>query len=243
MRYVVENEFLDEYLHIVVDEATERVKYLTHAHHIIPVSYFQRNNLPVDNSSDNLVNLTHKNHILAHYYLYKCSKTKEGRQCNASAIIMMTNVSIESIEALGIDCIANDYSELREVWLRRQSESMMGHEVSDYVRKRVSECVKARGPYKRTEATRAKLRGDNNPSRRAEVVEKILRTKKERGHLNHSEETRRKIGASKMGRVCMYSPDKKRRFIRQEEVQDYIAMGFTIKHKNIENKKIPKEVQ
>lgn len=71
------NEYFEEYLTLIVsNESTQKEKYKTNKHHIIPKCYFENLNLEVDNSPENLVNLLYVNHIIAHYYLSLCTKGK-----------------------------------------------------------------------------------------------------------------------------------------------------------------------
>ena len=69
------NEWLDKYINLINSNInTDKIKFITQKHHIVPRCYYQHYKIIVDNSNDNTVNLTYRDHILAHYYLYKCSK-------------------------------------------------------------------------------------------------------------------------------------------------------------------------
>lgn len=70
----IDNEYLDFYCNLVEDNLhTEKQKYVTQKHHIIPRCYFKLKSLPENNSADNLINISYKNHLLLHYYLCLCT--------------------------------------------------------------------------------------------------------------------------------------------------------------------------
>lgn len=67
------NDYFKKYIALIdKNRFRKKEKYKTNLHHIIPRSYYYRNNLQVDNSELNTVNLLYKDHILAHYYLCLC---------------------------------------------------------------------------------------------------------------------------------------------------------------------------
>lgn len=70
----VHNEFFYKYLDLIkTNLTTPYTTNKTHAHHIIPESYFKSRGLPENNDSTDVVNLTYSDHVLAHYYLALCS--------------------------------------------------------------------------------------------------------------------------------------------------------------------------
>lgn len=69
--YFIDNEFLDAYLKLVIENYTN-TKY-DEIHHIIPKTFFKHFKLPIDNSDENLVKLSFSNHCRAHYLMSKCS--------------------------------------------------------------------------------------------------------------------------------------------------------------------------
>ena len=86
-------------------------------HHIIPRSYYRKNNLVIDNSETNLVKLTLQEHFMVHYYAWKCS-TKEIRRPMATAFHLMVGrvtsnlqnaptLSLEQLSELMIPNIKN----------------------------------------------------------------------------------------------------------------------------------------
>lgn len=86
----VDNEYLDKYIDVVATNAlTSRTVYSMQRHHILPVAYFKKLQLPVDNSDSNLVLLAYKDHVLAHYYLTFCT-VDWLRGKTASAFMLLT---------------------------------------------------------------------------------------------------------------------------------------------------------
>ena len=72
------NEFFNLYAELIFKNfTTNRIKYETAKHHIIPVKYFKMNNLLVDNSKNNVINLLHKDHLKSHIYLALAIKDSE----------------------------------------------------------------------------------------------------------------------------------------------------------------------
>ena len=69
----IENEFLDQYLDLVIDYAT--VNSYVEGHHILQRVYYKHNKLEVDNSTDNMVYLAYADHCKAHWLLYWCTKS------------------------------------------------------------------------------------------------------------------------------------------------------------------------
>lgn len=89
------NNYFCLYVDLIINSTTDTYKakclnHRTNKHHILPRSYFKYNDLPVDDSGDNLCVLMFKDHILAHYYLYKCSKSDKQKYSNAHAVIHLT---------------------------------------------------------------------------------------------------------------------------------------------------------
>ena len=73
---IKDNEYLNKYVELIENNRnTQKQKFKTQIHHIVPQCYYRKLNIKVDNSKENLVNLLHKDHILAHYYLYECANS------------------------------------------------------------------------------------------------------------------------------------------------------------------------
>lgn len=102
----IDNEYLDKYICLINNNAKPYIKFKTQKHHIIPRAYFKYNKLKLDNSKSNIVCLEYKDHILAHYYLYKCSKSWFN-YCMLRALTYLSNRliadnSLTEIEVLSI---------------------------------------------------------------------------------------------------------------------------------------------
>ena len=88
LQLVSDNNFLQLYCELVSHNFfTEKQKYITQTHHIIPKCYYKQYELPIDNNSNNIVYLSAKDHMLAHYYLYKCSLQDWFKLANLQAIL------------------------------------------------------------------------------------------------------------------------------------------------------------
>ena len=62
-----DNEYLDLYVSLIQSNIyTEKQKFKTQRHHIIPRCFYRLHNMDIDNSTKNIVNLLFKDHILAH---------------------------------------------------------------------------------------------------------------------------------------------------------------------------------
>lgn len=193
---VENNEYLDKYIEIVENnKTTKREKFKTQQHHIIPISYYRHNQLPINNDRENLVHLTHREHALAHYYLTKCAKPKWFKGSCLNAIIKMirdftnkksTNYCIDNEEALkGIldeyDNMTKESYELRSKLYKGRVHINNG-DVETFIDKEYLDDYLSCGwelgrIYTPTEETREKLRQANLGK-----------------HHETSEETKRKIG-------------------------------------------------
>ena len=102
-------------------------------HHIIPRSYFKKNQFPIDNREINLVKLTLQEHFMVHYYAWKCSK-KLIRHSMATAFHLMVgrvssglqNAPILSIEQL---------SELMIPLEKKKDKKLIEQEKLEYIKK------------------------------------------------------------------------------------------------------------
>lgn len=73
-----DNDYFNKYIELINNNKNRSKEvYKTNSHHIIPRSYFKRNNIDIDNSDNNTVNLLYKDHILAHYYFCLCTSIPE----------------------------------------------------------------------------------------------------------------------------------------------------------------------
>ena len=118
----IDNEYLNKYIDLVTSCALEdRIVYSAQRHHILPVAYFKKLQLPVDNSTSNIVLLEYKNHVLAHYYLTFCT-VDWLRGKTASAFILLTDLAEYNDESeLLLDLPKLD--ELYKYGLKNRAES------------------------------------------------------------------------------------------------------------------------
>ena len=96
--FVIDNEYLDKYCELIeLNKNTQKEKFKTQAHHIVP-RYTKLNN-------NEIVNLTYKDHILAHYYLCFCSSNNKYKFANENTIVHIfghksNKISIEELQNL-----------------------------------------------------------------------------------------------------------------------------------------------
>ena len=123
---IIDNEWLDKYVNIIVDKSIEKhIKFHSQAHHIIPKCYFRFTNRTVDNSASNKVELMFIDHALAHLYLANCTNDMQFKHRNMKAVDhVLGNVNFKTLEAYDIEkeLIENSelyqstYASTREYW-------------------------------------------------------------------------------------------------------------------------------
>lgn len=113
---VIDFEYLEKYIDVCFNNATDKIKFKTENHHILPQKYF-----PTFKKEDwNRVNLSLYNHILAHFYLFKAFKNKHslysvcrviGNACNPSIVEKLTIEDLLELsklkEQVKLECRAN----------------------------------------------------------------------------------------------------------------------------------------
>lgn len=116
--FVVDNEYLDKYIELVMfNMNTPRRNGVTQRHHIIPKCVYTYNGCKVDNSPSNTVNLIYTDHIRAHYFLCMCANNKQFLAANTLAIRYvlkghkLTEFSIEDIDE---DTLTEKYKESKD---------------------------------------------------------------------------------------------------------------------------------
>ena len=120
IKLVVDCDYLDKYCTLIESNAhTQKIKYKTQTHHIIPKYYYKFMGLEVDETANNLVNLLHKDHVLAHYYLALCSSTNEFKIKNLYSIRHVLNQGNYKIQECYVDDrnfieLLDDYQDLME---------------------------------------------------------------------------------------------------------------------------------
>ena len=171
---VKENEYLDKYCNLIVENA--KTKYQVHktqSHHIIPKYYCKVHCPSLIKDRTNKVNLLYKDHILAHYYLALCSANKTLVTKNVSALFKMTNVPQTEFEGSPIEFIENldKYQELYEMYSVHQGDHLRGKKQStDHIAQRVHKNT----GQKRSLETRKKMsEWQKGKSKPAEAVEKM----------------------------------------------------------------------
>ena len=82
----IDNEYLDKYIDVIVNNENTLKQRGFDRHHIIPRYYYKHNNIKLDNTDSNLVYLSRVDHILAHIYLMKCSKEEYYVYANSYAV-------------------------------------------------------------------------------------------------------------------------------------------------------------
>lgn len=88
---VDDNEFLDKYVELINARAlSNRIKFETEGHHIVPAFYYRSVNLAVDSSVENIAILYNKDHILAHLFLALCASSKYADAAANSACRVVT---------------------------------------------------------------------------------------------------------------------------------------------------------
>ena len=123
---IIDNEWLDKYVNIIIDKSLEKhIKFHSQAHHIIPKCYFRFANRTVDNSASNKVELMFIDHALAHLYLANCTNDMQFKHRNMKAVDhVLGNVNFKTLEAYDIEkeLIENSelyqstYASTREYW-------------------------------------------------------------------------------------------------------------------------------
>lgn len=95
----LDNEWLDKYIDLIISNIdTEKVKFKTHRHHILPRYIFKRLHEKEDNTNGNLVNLLFSDHALAHYYLGMASIDRYGVYSNFLSIQHICNLDTKRFE-------------------------------------------------------------------------------------------------------------------------------------------------
>jgi len=133
----VNNEYLDKYVCLLVDECTNYEQYKTAKHHIIPKSICKKKNIFAD-SENNIIILSHKNHIIAHFYIAMCV-CNEFYFSAANAVSCMfynytsghkIRLSKTDLEDLDVIKYSDNYQILMEAACKYRSEINSGKKLS-----------------------------------------------------------------------------------------------------------------
>ena len=140
-KYVIDNDYLDKYVELInLHLDSPKVPRKTHAHHIIPVSYFTSRHIEVNNSSSNLVNLFYKDHMLAHLYLSGCTQGRD-RYKNLYSVFQLSHFDKEGY--LDIQNYER-YQQLYEEAIDAAPNHRKGTKCSDETRARMRAASKLR---------------------------------------------------------------------------------------------------
>lgn len=122
----IDNEYLDKYIQLCLNNKVEPIKGKTNLHHIIPVAYYKEKyscatrriaeKYAKDDLNNICVNLLFKDHILAHYYLALCAKsTKYIFALNYLLSIYKKQYNLQSILESAVLNNLDNYQKLYEL--------------------------------------------------------------------------------------------------------------------------------
>lgn len=200
-----DNKFFESYITLIeANISTEKEKFKTANHHIIPKAFCKKLGIKVDNSKKGTVNLLHKDHALAHYYIAMSTKDSYLRYSSMTAIqhIIGFNKKMSQVNITEFLENLDSYQQLKEEQFIYHSTMMRG-----------------------------KLSGDLNPSKRPEVREKIRVSKlgntNNTGKRIHDEAWSNAMRANRTGKVAMTNKDtQEQKWILKSEIDNYIAAGW-----------------
>lgn len=187
-------------------------------HHIVLRSWSRIDEEETDNTEENLVSLTAADHILAHFYIWKISKSPYRRSAASAWYFMSRNLIKFGIDENTIICLIDKYNEeikLCDKEFRKHiSETNKGKHHSEETRKKLSEINKGNKyslGHKVSEEHKKKIseanKGHNKGKKMSEEQKKKL-SKAHKGKTN-SEEARKKMSKSHKG--LKFSEDRKKK--------------------------------
>lgn len=186
-------------------------------HHIVLRSWSRIDGEETDNTEENLVSLTAADHILAHFYIWKISKSPYRRSA-ASAWYFMSRTLIKfGIDENTIICLIDKYNEeiklcdeerrknMPESQKKKISKAMKGKRLSEETKRKIAENLRGR---KLSEETRKKMskaqkgKPSNNKGKKfsEEHKMKIAESNKGKKHKPHSKETKNRISEAFKGK-------------------------------------------
>ncbi|MCK9470197.1 MAG: hypothetical protein M0Q88_00395 [Bacilli bacterium] len=199
------NEFFQKYVYLLeTNRDTEKIKFKTASHHIIPKSFCKKLGIKVDNSKSGVINLSHRDHALAHYYIAMCTKDDYLRYSSISAIQHIIGFN-KKMNQENID----QFIENLDSYQALKEEQFAYH----------------------SSITKGKLVGDLNPAKRPEVREKIRLSKlgntNNKGKKIHDEKWCAAISANRLGKIAVTNKDTlEQKFISESELNNYINNGW-----------------
>ena len=199
------NEFFQKYVYLLeTNRDTEKLKFKTASHHIIPKSFCKKLCIKVDNSKSGVINLSHRDHALAHYYIAMCTKDDYLRYSSISAIQHIIGFN-KKMNQENID----QFIENLDSYQALKEEQFAYH----------------------SSITKGKLAGDLNPSKRPEVREKIRLSKlgntNTKGKKIHDETWSKTMKAWHVGKVVITNKDTlEQKWVIDSELDNYINNGW-----------------
>lgn len=174
-------------------------------HHIVLRSWSKIDGEETDNTEENLVSLTVADHILAHFYIWKISKSPYRRSA-ASAWHFMSRTLIKfGIDENTIICLIDKYNEeiklCYEEYRKHMSETHKGKQLSKETRKKISEANKGK---KLSEGIKNKI----SKSLKGKSSWNNGKSSGMKGKC-HSEETKKKMSDARKGKA--FSKEWKRK--------------------------------
>lgn len=183
-------------------------------HHIVLRSWSRIDGEETDNTEENLVSLTAADHILAHFYIWKISKSPYRRSAASAWHFMSRNLIKFGIDENTIICLIDKYNEeiklCYEEYRKHMSEMNKGKTVSEETRKKISEANKGNSKalgHKFSEEAKKKISEALKGKNKGKVLSEESK-KKISGTLKGrtvSEETRKKMSEVRKGKP---SPNK-----------------------------------
>ena len=220
--FVIDNQYLDKYVSIVVKNLETSKEVFKHQlHHIVPVSYYKHRGTKVNNDSINIVALTPSEHILAHYYLSLCCCSEADRCSNLEAVkycFNHPNLDIDSI--MRNTSILIDYNEVCNKINIHKSLSYKGRK--HITRSGVDKVVKQEElasylsdgwSLGRSDKTRASISAGSFGKKGAFLGK------------HHSEQARRAIGVKHSGGVYVHKEGIVKH-IKHEDLDKYLSLGY-----------------
>ncbi len=200
---VVDNEYLDKYCLLVVNNLQTQYNSLkTQQHHIIPRLYFKNNNLPLDNSKANIINLLYKDHMLAHFYLMKCAKEEVFKYKMAYAVQFVTTA--KNITERELLLKLDFYQECYEI----MQEGKKHYKHSEQIKQKLSNNRKNRVCIYKNNINKCCLK---------EQLELYLAQGWQLGRCIQS-------NPNNKGKICI-NYDGHNKYINQDELDYYISLG------------------
>lgn len=184
-------------------------------HHIVLRSWSRIDGEETDNTEENLVSLTAADHILAHFYIWKISKSPYRRSAASAWYFMSRNLIKFGIDENTIICLIDKYNE--EIKLCDEEHRMntskamkgntyaLGYKHSEETKMKIAENLRGR---KFSEETRKKMseaqkgKPSNNKGKHfsEEHKKKLSESNKGKKHKPHSEEIKKRISEAFKGK-------------------------------------------